>query len=148
MCYDVSMNTQYYKIMGIDYGDVRIGIAMTDLSRTIASGYETYVRKSLEQDLQHLKQLIENNSVKKVVFGLPLNMDGTPGPRVQATYDFVQQLQSVIDIEVDYMDERLTSYEAEKFLISQDVSRKKRKSVLDKLSAVIILQNYLDQKER
>lgn len=140
------MTTEYYRIMGIDYGDVRIGIAMTDLSRTIASGYETYVRKNLQEDLRHLHQLIVDNKVKKVVFGLPLNMDGSKGVRVQATYDFVEQLQKEVDIPVEYVDERLSSVEAERFLIENDVSRKKRKSVIDKMSAIIILQNYLDEK--
>lgn len=140
------MTTDYYRIMGIDYGDVRMGIAMTDLSRTIASGFETYKRKTLTEDIQHLKQLILEYKVKKVVFGLPLNMDGSKGVRVQATYDFVEQLLSVVDVPIDYVDERLTSVEAERFLISNDVSRKKRKDVIDKMSAVLILQDYLNQK--
>lgn len=140
------MTTEYYRIMGIDYGDVRIGVAMTDLSRTIASGYETYYRKNLKEDIAHLKSLIETNKVKKVVFGLPLNMDGTIGVRVQATYDFVSELLKEVNIPVEYIDERLSSVEAEKFLIDQDVSRKKRKKVIDKMSAIIILQDYLAMK--
>ncbi len=140
------MTTEYYRIMGIDYGDVRMGIAFSDLSRTIATGYETYVRKSLEQDITHLKGLIQEKSVKKIVMGLPLNMDGSQGIRVQATYDFASKLKESINIPIEYVDERLTSVEAEKFLIDQDVSRKKRKQVIDKMSAVLILQEYLDQK--
>lgn len=140
------MTTEYYRIMGIDYGDVRMGIAFSDLSRTIATGYETYVRKSLEQDITHLKDLIQEKSVKKIVMGLPLNMDGSQGIRVQATYDFASKLKESINIPIEYVDERLTSVEAEKFLIDQDVSRKKRKQVIDKMSAVLILQEYLDQK--
>lgn len=140
------MTTEYYRIMGIDYGDVRMGIAFSDLSRTIATGYETYVRKSLEQDITHLKDLIQEKSVKKIVMGLPLNMDGSQGVRVQATYDFASKLKENINIPIEYVDERLTSVEAEKFLIDQDVSRKKRKQVIDKMSAVLILQEYLDQK--
>lgn len=140
------MTTEYYRIMGIDYGDVRMGIAFSDLSRTIATGYETYVRKSLEQDITHLKDLIQEKSVKKIVMGLPLNMDGSQGVRVQATYDFASKLKESINIPIEYVDERLTSVEAEKFLIDQDVSRKKRKQVIDKMSAVLILQEYLDQK--
>lgn len=139
------MTTDYYRIMGVDYGDVRIGIAMTDLSRTIASGLETYKRKSLKEDIEHLKQLIVEYKVKKVIFGLPLNMDGSKGIRVQATYDFVANLLKTIDISIEYVDERLTSVEAERFLISNDVSRKKRKDIIDKMSAVLILQDYLNQ---
>ena len=140
------MTTEYYRIMGIDYGDVRMGIAFSDLSRTIATGYETYVRKSLEQDITHLKGLIQEKSVKKIVMGLPLNMDGSQGIRVQATYDFASKLKESINIPIEYVDERLTSVEAEKFLIDQDVSRKKRKQVIDKMSAVLILQEYLNKK--
>lgn len=84
----------YYKVMALDYGEVRIGVAMTDLMRLIASPFETYVRKSLDQDLDHICALIKNNSVKTVVVGLPLNMDGTEGERAQKTREFVDVLKT------------------------------------------------------
>ena len=130
--------------MALDYGDVRIGIALSDVTRFLASGYENYNRKNLEDDCKHIAEIVNNNNVKKIVIGLPLNMDGTKGVRVEKTYEFAEELKKFVSIDIDFYDERLTSVSAEKILISADISRKKRKDVLDKLSATIILQDYLD----
>lgn len=138
------MENSYYRVMALDYGDVRIGIAMSDVTRFLASGYENYTRVTLDKDIQHITDIINNNNVKVVVFGLPLNMDGTEGERVKKTREFADELIKNTDAKIEYLDERLTSVSAEKILISADVSRKKRKQVLDKLSATIILQDYLD----
>lgn len=138
------MENSYYRVMALDYGDVRIGIALSDVTRFLASGYENYTRKSLEYDCKHIAEIVNNNNVKVIVLGLPLNMDGTRGDRVDKTIAFAEELQKYTDAKIDYLDERLTSVSAEKILISADVSRKKRKDVLDKLSATIILQDYLD----
>ena len=142
------MDNSYYRVMGIDYGDVRIGIALSDVTRFIASGYENYTRVDVDTDCKHIAQIARNNNVKLIVMGLPLNMDGSAGPRVEKTYEFASTLSKYTDVQIDYLDERLTSVSAEKILISADVSRKKRKEVLDKLSATIILQDYLDSKYR
>ena len=142
------MENSYYRVMALDYGDVRIGIAMSDVTRFLASGYENYTRISLEKDCKHIADIISQNNVKVVVLGLPLNMDGTEGVRVEKTKEFAEVLKSYTDAKIDFLDERLTSVSAEKILISADVSRKKRKQVLDKLSATIILQDYLDQQSR
>ena len=142
------MENTYYRVMALDYGEVRIGIAMSDVTRFLASGYENYNRKGLEVDCQHIADIIANNNVKVVVIGLPLNMDGSCGERVEKTYQFAEDLKKFTDVKIDFLDERLTSVSAEKILISADVSRKKRKDVLDKLSATIILQDYLDQNYR
>ncbi len=139
------MDNNYYKIMAIDYGDVRIGIALSDLTRTIANGYENYTRKSIEEDINHLNDIIKNNMVKKVVFGLPRNMDGTDSEQTIKTREFAKEFSRISGIEVVFQDERLTSKLAERMLINADVSRNKRKNVLDKLSATIILQDYLNQ---
>lgn len=139
------MDKKYYKIMGLDYGDVRIGVALSDVTRFLSSGYETYVRKSTEKDLSHLSDLIAQNNVKKVVFGLPLNMDGSRGVRVEKTEAFAEKLKEKCGVEIDYYDERLSSVSAEEILIEAGVRREKRKEVIDKLSATIILQNYLDE---
>ena len=138
------MENTYYRVMALDYGDVRIGIALSDVTRFLASGLENYTRVSLEADCQHIADLVKNNNVKIIVLGLPLNMDGSKGDRVEKTYQFAEELSKYTDAKIDYLDERLTSVSAEKILISADVSRKKRKEVLDKLSATIILQDYLD----
>ena len=138
------MENLYYRVMALDSGDVRIGIALSDVTRFLASGYENYTRKTLEEDCKHIADIVDSNNVKVIVLGLPLNMDGTEGVRVEKTKEFAQELMKYTSCKIEYLDERLTSVSAEKILISADVSRKKRKAVLDKLSATIILQDYLD----
>ena len=149
MWYHKCMETMF-RIMCLDYGDVRIGIALSDLTQTLASGYENYSRKSLNQDLMHLKSIIYENNVKKIVIGLPLNLDGTESNQTLKTKDFASKLKDFLndEIEIEFSDERLTSLIAEKMLVSADVSRQKRKMVLDKISATIILQDYLDNFKR
>lgn len=142
------MENKYYRVLSLDYGDVRIGIAMSDVTRFLASGYENYTRKGLDADCKHIADIVTNNNVQVIVIGLPLNMDGSKGERVEKTYEFAEELSKYTDAKIEYLDERLTSVSAEKILISADVSRKKRKDVLDKLSATIILQDYLDQNNR
>lgn len=139
------MDKEYYKVMGLDFGDVRIGVALSDVSRFLATGYETYTRKTTEKDLNHLAEIISQNKVRKVVFGLPLNMDGSRGIRVEKTEQFAAKLQEKCNVEIDYYDERLSSVTAEDILIEAGVRREKRKEVIDKLAATIILQNYLDR---
>ena len=132
--------------MALDYGTVRIGIALSDLTQFIANGYENYQRTSLRNDLNHLKQIINDNKVGKIVVGLPLNMDGSESGQTLKTKEFIEVLRNEIpNIPIEVLDERLTSMVAEKLLISADVSRAKRKQVIDKMSATIILQDYLDR---
>ena len=138
------MESTYYRVMALDYGEVRIGIALSDVTRFLASGYENYTRVDLEKDCKHIADIVNTNNVKVIVIGLPLNMDGSKGTRVEKTYEFAEELKKYTSATIDFLDERLTSVSAEKILISADVSRKKRKDVLDKLSATIILQDYLD----
>ena len=131
--------------MGIDYGDKRIGIAQTDLMQIIASPLEVYNTKSRDEDVEYLCNLIRNNSVGIVVFGLPLNMDGTEGERAKLTREFASCVAEKTDAEVVFNDERLTSVEAEDILIQANVRREKRKGLIDKLSACIILESYLNK---
>ncbi len=143
------MNDNLYRTMALDYGEVRIGIAISDLMGIVANGVETYTRtKNVDIDIEHIAKLIAERNVKLLVVGLPLNMDGSEGERVQATKAFVDKLLERVNIKVDYIDERLTSVSAEDILLSADVSRSKRKKVIDKLAATIILQNYLDSNKR
>ena len=137
----------YYKVMALDYGEVRIGVAMTDLMRLIASPFETYVRKSLDQDLDHICTLINNNSVKTVVVGLPLNMDGTEGERAQKTREFVDVLKTKTNVQFVFQDERLSSVYAEELLREGGMKRKDRKQNIDKVAAAIILESYLNSKK-
>lgn len=142
------MENSYYRVMALDYGDVRIGIALSDVTRFLASGLENYTRTSLDRDCTHIADIVSSNNVKIIVIGLPLNMDGSSGVRVEKTKEFAEELKKYTQAEIVFLDERLTSVSAEKILISADVSRKKRKQVLDKLSATIILQDYLDANYR
>lgn len=132
------------RVMGIDLGDARIGIAMSDMMKIIANGYETYKRIDEETDLKHIADLISSNDVDTVVFGLPLNMDGTSGNRVETTREFADKLSQLVGARIAFQDERLTTVTAERMLISADVRRDKRKQVIDKIAATIILQTYLD----
>ena len=130
--------------MALDYGEVRIGIAFSDLLNIIANGYETYTRKGLQEDIEYLANLTKEKEVDTIVLGLPINMDGTEGERAIATREFGVLLEQRTSLPVKYLDERLTSASAERMLIEADMRREKRKQVIDKVSATIILQNYLD----
>ena len=132
--------------LGLDFGDARIGLALSDPLGIFATGLETYKRKNLDEDLQHIANLIKEKQVDTVVAGLPINMDGSMGPRVEKTKEFCEKLQEVCDIRIEYLDERLTTVAAEKMLIEQDVRREDRKKVIDKVAATIILQSFLDKK--
>ena len=132
--------------MGLDYGDVRIGVALSDSTHLIATGLETYTRKTNKLDIAHLKRIIDENDVDFVVFGLPLNMDGSEGIRVVKTKSFAAKLVAETGVGVDYYDERLSSVDAEEILVNAGVRRDKRKGVIDKLAATLILQGYLDKK--
>lgn len=134
---------QYSRIIGLDYGEVRIGIAFSDLLQVISSPYETYKRKELSQDLSYLSKLIKEKQVSLIVLGLPLNMDGTEGDRAIKTREFGALLSKETGLEVVYIDERLTSLEAEEMLIEAKVRREKRKQLIDQIAAQIILETYL-----
>ena len=130
--------------MALDYGEIRIGIAFSDMLNIIANAYETYTRKDLDTDLKYLNKLCIEKQVDTIVLGLPINMDGTEGERAHATREFAEKLKQETNLPVKFLDERLTSVSAEKLLIEADMRREKRKQVIDKISASIILQNYLD----
>lgn len=132
--------------MAIDYGEVRIGIAFSDLLKTIASPFETYKRTQEQKDLEYLSKLAKEKEVGLIVFGLPLNMDGSEGERAKKTREFGTKLFQISNIKTDYIDERLTSVEAEDLLIDAGVRREKRKGIIDKLAAALILESYLNKK--
>lgn len=132
------------KKIGLDVGDVRIGIAVSDMLGMIANARESYTRKGLEKDLRYFTDLAKAENADAFVLGLPKNMDGTEGERVEVTRDFGDKLHEFSGLPVVYMDERLSTVAAERMLIQADVRRDKRKNVIDKVAACIILQNYLD----
>lgn len=131
--------------MSLDVGSRTIGIACSDALLMTAQGIETIRRTSLEKDFNRLQELIAEYEVHELVVGMPKNMNGTKGERAEKTEEFVEKMKEVIDLPVTYWDERLSTVMAERQLIAADVRRKKRKSVIDKMAAVVILQGYLDR---
>lgn len=133
------------KIMSIDYGDVRTGIAMSDIREMLASPYtvinETYQPKLVDK----LVEIINENKIGKIVIGLPRNMDGTYGYRCDECKSLGSAIAEKIDIEIAYEDERLTTVMAHNILSDNNVRGKKRKDTVDAVSAVMILQSYLDK---
>ncbi|ARU63554.1 Holliday junction resolvase RuvX [Tumebacillus avium] len=135
------------RTLGIDYGDVRIGIAVSDAMGWTAQGVETITRKSEEADLARIGELIKQYDVDTIVLGYPKNMNGTIGPRGELSEQFAEILKAKFSLPVVLWDERLSTMAAERMLISADVSRKKRKGVVDKMAAAIFLQSYLDRQQ-
>ena len=141
------------RALGLDIGTVRIGIAQSDMLGMLASNLETYTRKYIKVDVAHIVQIIQQNNINTVVVGLPLKMNGEEGQSVQMVKDFVQELQAQLQeknmqIPIVYQDERLTTVSAERVLLSANVRREKRKQVVDKIAAQIILQSYLDKPKK
>ncbi len=136
---------QYSRKMGLDYGKARIGVAFSDLSCTIASADHIYKTQTEEKDLLYFSNLIKDKSVDMVVFGLPLNADGTESEMSNVVREFAQKLGKVANVQIAFQDERYTSFEAEEYLKEAGIKWEKRKELLDKVSAQIILQNYLDE---
>ena len=131
--------------MGLDVGEKTIGVAISDPLKWTAQGLETIQRIGIKKDLQRLEKIIKEYNVKKIVVGLPKNMNGTIGFQGEKVLQFSKKLNKRFsDIEIIQWDERMTTIAAERTLIEADVSRKKRKGVIDKIAAVYILQGYLD----
>jgi putative Holliday junction resolvase len=133
--------------MAIDWGQRRIGIALSDESRTIASPYEIVHRSdSLDRDLNRIVEILTENDVSLVVFGMPVRLDGSMGPEAVRVMEVVEKLGRKTQIKVTTWDERLSTTAAEKILIGGNVSRIKRRSLVDQVAAALILQSYLDRK--
>ncbi len=134
------------RILGLDVGRKRIGLAISDGLGLTAQPLSLLKRKSISQDLSKLKKIIAARGIKKIVVGLPLNMDGSTGKMAIEVLHFVKLLKDNLSPPVITWDERLTSLQAKTLLLEADLSRRKRKEVIDKLSAQLILQGYLDNK--
>ena len=143
MCYNKHMG----RVMALDVGDVRIGVAVSDLMGIIANPLETYTRKGdITRDVNYIVQLAKAHEVSLFVSGLPLGLNGLENEQTRKTREFVDALTAATDIPVKFMDERFTTLSAERVLIEGNVRRENRKKVIDKVAATIILQNYLDSK--
>ncbi|MBP2119737.1 putative Holliday junction resolvase [Cohnella lubricantis] len=133
--------------MGLDYGDKRIGVAMSDLFGWTAQGVEVIERKKEGDYLDRIRELVREHEVESIVVGLPKNMNGTIGPRGEICMAFAEELRQTLSMPVHLWDERLTTVAAQRTLLEADVSRRKRKLVVDKMAAAILLQNYLDSRQ-
>jgi putative holliday junction resolvase len=132
------------RVAGVDYGTVRIGIAISNPERTIASPLENYTRRGLEQDAKRFQRLVADEGVALFVVGLPIHLDGGESQKSQEARAFGQWLTETTGVSVEFFDERFTSREAEEFLLAADMTRKRRKQRLDKLAAQIMLSAYLE----
>lgn len=136
------------KIIGLDVGSKTMGVAISDAFGWTAQGLTTiyWNESNMPSADEELKKIIEEHEISKAVIGLPKNMNGTIGERGEASKRFARHFEKKFDIPVVFWDERLSTVAAERVLLEADVSRKKRKQVIDKMAAVMILQGYLDQK--
>jgi putative Holliday junction resolvase len=135
------------RILCLDVGSKTIGVAMSDPLGWIAQGVKTIRRGATQEDSLELKKMMEENEVGTIVVGLPLNMNGTEGPQAQSVRRFVEEMQKVIpDVPVVFWDERLSTVAAERGLLEADLSRAKRKDVIDQMAAVHILQGFLESR--
>lgn len=132
-------------IAGLDLGDKTIGVALSDLRRQVATPVEVIRREKFTLDAGRLLALLEARGAFGIVLGLPLNMDGSVGPRVQATQSFARNLEKLTALPICYWDERLSTVAAERALLEADTSRKRRKEVIDQVAAGYILQGALDR---
>jgi putative Holliday junction resolvase len=135
------------KILGLDIGEKRIGIAISDELGYTAQGMRVMNRSGLADDLTVLRELIKETEATEVVVGLPKNMDGTLGESAQKVLSFAKKMEEFLSLPVILWDERWTTAEATRLLVDADISRSKRRKVVDKLAAVLILQGYLDSLE-
>lgn len=136
---------RYRAILGLDLGDKTIGIAVSDLSRTVATPIEVIRREKFTIDVQRLLAIVEEKKAVGLILGFPLNMDGSEGPRVQSTRAFARNLEKLTALPITFWDERLSTVAAERALIEADTSRKRRREVIDQVAAGYILQGALDR---
>lgn len=132
------------RILGLDVGDRTIGVAISDPLGLTAQGITTIRRKGIDKDIEELEKICAQYEVEKIVSGLPKNMNGTLGPQSEKVLGFCDILKTKISLEIIMWDERLTTVAAQRAMLEADLSRSKRKKIVDKIAATYILQGYLD----
>jgi putative Holliday junction resolvase len=135
-------------LLGLDVGTKTIGMALSDVTRSIATPYQTVRRTKFTQDAKALQAAIAEHAVGALVIGFPLNLDGSEGPRAQSTRAFARNLAALIAVPMAFWDERLSTAAVERHLIDADASRKRRAEVIDRMAAAYILQGALDRLKR
>jgi putative Holliday junction resolvase len=136
------------RILGLDLGAKRIGLAVSDPLGITAQGLEVWSRRDPQADLDHLLKVARDYDVQHIVVGLPRHMNGRPGAAVPEIMEFARALGEAANVEIIFWDERLTTAAAERLLVQADVSRRRRRQVVDQLAAVLILQSYLDHRQQ
>ncbi len=131
------------RLMGIDFGDARVGIALSDPLMIMSQGYKTIKNDGTDSLFLEIAEIIKEKEVTKIIIGLPKNMDNSQGFRTDATMEFAEKLKNYTDVEIDFSDERLTTVSAHGFLNEMNVKGKKRKGAVDTLSAALILETYM-----
>lgn len=134
------------RIVGLDVGEKTIGVAVSDLMGWTAQGVTVIRRSSWKQDFSSLRTIVEDYEANKFVLGLPIRTDGSYGPETEKIYKFAEKLKREFSLPVEYWDERFSTASAERILLEGDVSRAKRRQLIDKVAATVILQAYLDRK--
>jgi putative Holliday junction resolvase len=132
------------RVLGLDVGETTIGLALSDIRRSIASPLFTIERTKFSKDIEKLETIIADNAIAGLIIGYPINMDGSMGPRTQSTRTFVSNLGKRIKLPMLLWDERLSTMAVERMMIEADMSRKRRSELVDKLAASYMLQGYLD----
>ena len=133
------------KIIGLDIGTKRIGVATSDPLGILATSYEVYNRRNMYLDVRYMVTLKDKLDADTFVIGLPLKLDGSEGQSVDMVKEFAEELKKLTDAKIIFQDERLSTVSAERILLEANVRREKRKNVIDQVAATIILQNYLDK---
>ena len=136
------------RLMGLDYGDSRTGVAVSDLLGITAQGVESIKYTGEKQLIHRLREIIDEYNVKKIVIGLPLNMNATSGKRVEKTEKFIEKLKKEFDIEVVTIDERLTTVASHRTMTELGVNKNRKKNIVDMMSAILILQMYMDRNRK
>ena len=136
------------RLLGLDVGTKTVGMALSDVTRAIATPYHTIRRTKFTEDAKVIAAAIEEHDVGAVVIGLPINLDGSEGPRAQSTRAFARNLAARIEVPILFWDERLSTAAVERHLIEADASRKRRAQVIDRMAAAYILQGALDRLKR
>jgi putative Holliday junction resolvase len=142
----MSKTTPTGRLAGIDYGTVRIGVAVTDFEQRLASPYENYTRRGTAADAEYFRRLADEERIERFIVGLPVHISGHESAKSQEARKFGQWLAQITGRPVDYFDERYTTMEAEQLLLAVKLTKKKRKERLDKLAAQILLSAYLESR--
>lgn len=142
------MTNSFLSVLALDIGNKRIGIAGCDGTGLIATGITTLKRGSFQQDLMQFQALVESRQVQRLVVGLPYSMDGTLGSQARRVQKYAKRLAKALNLPLEYMDERLTSFAAEQMMVGQNVSPSRNKALIDRKAAALILQQWLDQRRQ